>query len=245
VDSEYVNLSEWTLIHIHILQLEQEGLVTRTFRRLDPERQQAILTAILDEAAERGPAALNIKQVAERAGVSVGSLYTYFPNREGMLAFAVEVCVRFVTEQFDQFRPYLLALPLREALEAYLVGGVEWSRMYAGFLRLFARAAYHGDPELAESLVRPIATLLLDMVREMLTLATERGEIRADMDLEATARIVHALTVAAGDGQLLPYLNTYFQVVDQDVPPERLTAALMDLLLRGIGAAQNEEEDHG
>ena len=56
--------SDWSEFQPYILQLEQEGLVTRTFRRLDPQRQQAILNAILDEAAERGPAALNIKLVA-------------------------------------------------------------------------------------------------------------------------------------------------------------------------------------
>jgi len=245
MSSEYVNLSEWTQIHTHILHLEQAGLVTRTFRRLDPERQQAILTAILDQAAEKGPEVLNIKQVAERAGVSVGSLYTYFPNREGMLVFAVEVCVCFVTEQFEQFRPYLAALPLRKALNAYLVGGVEWSRMYAGFLRLFARAAYHGDPELAESLVRPVATLLREMVTEMVTAAAERGELREDVDLEAAARIIHALTVAAGDSQLLPYLNTYFQVTDEAVSEERMLEALVDLVLQGIGATQDEGGDHG
>lgn len=245
MSSEYVTLSEWTQIHTHILHLEQAGLVTRTFRRLDPERQQAILTAILDEAAAEGPEALNIKQVAERAGVSVGSLYTYFPNREGLLAFAVEVCVRFVAGQFDQYRPYLQALPLRDALEAYLVGGVEWSQMYAGFLRLFARAAYHGDPELADSLVRPIAALLLDMVSEMVAAAAGRGELRSDVDLEAATRLIHALTIAAGDSQLLPYLNTYFQVLDQDLPPERLTSALIDFVLRGIGAEQSGNEGHG
>lgn len=231
-----VNLSEWTQVHTHILHLEQEGLVTRTFRRLDPDRQLAILSAILDEAAEKGPATLNIKQVAERAGVSVGSLYTYFPNREGMLAFAVELCVRFITDAFHEFRPYLLAVPLRDALTAYLVGGVEWSRMYVGMLRLFVRAAYHGDAELADSLVRPIATLLRDMVHDMLVGAVERGEIRDDVDLEATTRIVHALTIAVGDGQLLPYLNTYFQVVDEDMSPERVMEAMLDLLMRGIGS---------
>lgn len=231
-----VNLSEWTQVHTHILHLEQEGLVTRTFRRLDPDRQLAILAAILDEVAEKGPTTLNIKQVAERAGVSVGSLYTYFPNREGMLAFAVELCVRFITDAFDEFRPYLLAMPLRDALTAYLVGGLEWSRMYTGMLRLFARAAYHGDAELADSLVRPIATLLRDMVHDMLVGAAERGEIRDDVDLEATTRIIHALTIAVGDGQLLPYLNTYFQVVDEDVSPERVMEAMLDLLMRGIGA---------
>jgi AcrR family transcriptional regulator len=234
MSSEYIDFSEWTQIHNQILHLEQAGLVTRTFRRLDPVRQQAILVAILDESAEKGPGRLNIKQVAERAGVSVGSLYTYFPKREGMLDFAVEICVRFIREQFDQFRPFLIAMPLQEALEAYLVGGVAWSRMYAGFLRLFARAAYHGDPELSETLVRPIATLLREMVADMLAAATKRGEIQQDVDLEATTRLIHALTIAAGDSQLLPYLNAYFQVTDENVSEERILQALISLVVNGI-----------
>ncbi len=230
-----MELSDWAHIHMYIPQLEGEGLVTRTFRRLDPERQQAILIAILDEAAERGPSALNIKQVAERAGVSVGSLYTYFPNRDGMLAFAIQVCVRYVTTAFDEYRPYLSAMPLRQALTAYMIGGIEWSRMAMGLMRLFARAAYHGDPELSETLVRPIANLLRHMVHDMLSGAFERGEIREDVDLEATERIIHALTIAAGDSQLLPHLNTYFQVTDDEVPPERSLEALISLVIEGIG----------
>jgi AcrR family transcriptional regulator len=230
-----MELSDWVHIHTHILQLEGQGLVTRTFRRLDPERQQAILIAILDEAAEEGPSALKIKQVAERAGVSVGSLYTYFPNRDGMLAFAIQVCVRYVTAAFDEFRPYLSAMPLRQALAAYMIGGIEWSRMVMGLIRLFARAAYHGDPELSETLVRPIATLLRQMVRDMLNGAVERGEIRGNVDLEATERIIHALTIAVGDSQLLPYLNTYFQVFDNEVPLERSLEAMLSLVVNGIG----------
>ena len=40
-----------------LLDLEQQGKITRTFRRLDPDRQRLILDAILIEAAEKGPAA--------------------------------------------------------------------------------------------------------------------------------------------------------------------------------------------
>ena len=191
---------DWTQLHSYILQLEQEGLVTRTFRRLDPARQQAVLTAILDEAVEKGPTALNIKQVAKRAGVSVGALYTYFENRDGMLNFAIELCARFVTDILNSFRPYLAALPLREALTGYLVGGVEWGKTQAGLLRLFARAAYYGDPELAEPLVRPVATALRQMVHDILAQAAERGEIRQDVDLEATTRVIHALMIAIACG---------------------------------------------
>ena len=87
------------------MQFEQEGLVTRTFRRLDPERQQAVVHAILEEAGEKGPTAINIKEVARRADVSVGSLYQYFGNRDGLLDFAVALCVRYMVDMFDSVWP--------------------------------------------------------------------------------------------------------------------------------------------
>jgi AcrR family transcriptional regulator len=228
--------SDWLQLHAHILQLEKEGLVTRTFRRLDPDRQEAVLLAILDEAAEKGPASLNIKLVADRAGVSVGSLYAYFHDRDGMLNFAVELCARFLNAMLNSYRPMLAAMPLRDGLMAYLAGGVEWSQAYMGLLRLFVRAAYQGDTDLAEKLVRPIATTLRETIHDMLAAAVQRGELRADLDLEATVRLVHALMLAAGDSLLIPYLNVYFQVQDETLPPERMLNALLDLILRGIGA---------
>jgi AcrR family transcriptional regulator len=235
-----MELSDWPQMHGHILQLEQEGLVTRTFRRLDPGRQQAILTAILDEAIEKGPTSLNIKQVAERAGVSVGSLYNYFVNRDGLLNFAVELCGRFLADVFDSFRPYLASMPLREALMAYMTGGIEWSQTQVGLIQFFLRAAYRGDPDLTERFVRPIATSLRGIVREMLAQAAKRGELREDVDLEATTRVIHALTIAVGDSQLLPYLNTYLQVTGDDLSFEQVLEAMHGLILHGISTQQEK-----
>jgi TetR/AcrR family transcriptional regulator len=228
--------SEWPQLQTHILALEQEGLVTRTFRRLDPARQGAVIQAILDEAAEKSPTALNIKQVAERAGVAVGSLYQYFGNRANLLAFAVELCVRQMTDLFALSRPYLLEMPLREALTAYLSYGIEWSQTQLGFIQFFGRAAYHGDPELADKVVRPVAQAMREVLQEILTSAARRGELRPEIDVEAAARVVNALTIAVADSQLLPYLNNYFQVTDEGVPLERIIVALVDLVINGIAA---------
>ncbi|MBI5565099.1 MAG: TetR/AcrR family transcriptional regulator [Chloroflexi bacterium] len=235
MSSQSVNLTEWTQVHQHILQFEQEELVTRTFRRLDPERQQAVITAILDEAIEKGPTALNIKQVAERAGVAIGSLYQYFGNREGLMNFTIELCVRYMADLFNSYRPFLTAMPLREGLTAYLTGGVEWSQTQSGLLQIFARAAYHGDAALADRVVKPIATTLRGIVHDMLLAAQQRGEIRSDIDLEATTRIIHALTIAVGDAELLPYLNNYFQVTDKKVSSQKILDALLALIVQGIG----------
>jgi len=227
-------LPEWSQIHTIILELEQAGVVTRTFRRLDPQRQQVIVNAILDEALEKGPAAINIKKVAERAGVALGSLYQYFGNREGLLEFSTQLCVRLLTSSFDQFRPMLAALPLREALTYYLTGAMEWSKTQMGLIQFFGRAAYQGDPVLAEKVVRPVAEAMRLTMFEILQAAQERGEIRPELDLEVTARTVNAWMIALGDSQLLPYLNNYFQVTDEAVPFERAISNAIDLLVRGL-----------
>jgi AcrR family transcriptional regulator len=234
-----VIVTEWTKIQACIFQLEQEGLVTRTFRRLDPERQNEIILAILAEATEKGPTRVNVKAVAKRAGTAVGTLYTYFPNREGMLNFVIELVTRFTLEEMVSYRPIFLTMPIREALNLYLAGGIEWSQLFAGFIQLFARAAYQGDPQLQERLVRPVANLLRSIVHDMLVEAIQRGEVRPDIDLEATSRVVHALTIAIGDSQLLPYLNTYFQVSDGTVSPEQSLKAMIELIMQGIGKDQN------
>jgi AcrR family transcriptional regulator len=171
--------------------------------------------------------------------VALGSLYQYFPDRQRMLQFAVELCVKFVTDSFNAFRPYLAQMPLADALGMYLSGGVEWSGMYTSFLRLFARAAYHGEPALTDTLVRPVATTLREMVNDILAAAQARGELRDDLDLEAATRLVHALTIACGDSQLLPYLNDYFQVTGDAVDAPRMTAAFVGLVLKGIGRRDN------
>ena len=73
------------------------------------------------------------------------------------------------------------------------------------------------------------------IVHAMLAQGIERGEVRSDIDLEATTRAVNAAMIAIGDGQLLPYLNNYFQVTDRKVSARRVTDALVSLILRGIG----------
>lgn len=63
-------------------------------RRPSQERAQATVAAILGAAAEviasEGYAAMTTNKVAARAGVSIGSLYQYFPNKQAILVSLLE-----------------------------------------------------------------------------------------------------------------------------------------------------------
>jgi AcrR family transcriptional regulator len=172
--------------------------------------------------------------VAERAGVAVGSLYQYFNNREGLLTFATRLCAVLMTDAFQMIEPYLRDMPLRDALRAYLMGGMEWGDTMTGLVQFVARAAYTGDPALAKTVVQPIADAMLEIVKNLLTAAQKRGELRPDLDLDATARTVNALIIAVGDSQLLPYLNNYFRVTDESMPLERVIDSVVALVTSGI-----------
>src|SRR3954467_7106195 len=52
------------------------------WRRLPEERPQQIIDAALAVFGERGLAAARLEDIAKRAGVSKGTIYLYFPNKE-------------------------------------------------------------------------------------------------------------------------------------------------------------------
>lgn len=229
------------MVHIdpaRLYELEREGLVTATYRRLDPERQSAITAAILAEALARGPARVRLKETAAAAGVSVGSLYQYFGDRDGVLGFAIELVSGQLVAELSEAVPVLAALPLRDGLTAWISGGAEWTQEQAAAMKFFARGAYEGDPLVAQRLVRPVAVVMVDAIRAMLVAGVERGEVRTDIDIDATARAVHVLFSGVMDAAHLPGLGEYFRVAEETTTVSDTVAAAIDLVVRGVGVQE-------
>lgn len=94
-------------------------------RRRSPvqARSRETVAAVLEAAAQvferHGYAAGTTNRIASRAGVSIGSLYQYFPNKESILVALVE---RHIEQGEERLAPLALAFvaeppPLREGLE--------------------------------------------------------------------------------------------------------------------------------
>lgn len=81
---------------------------------------ETILRATAHILKREGYDALSTNKVAERAGVSVGSLYQYFPNKASLVAALVD---RHVEEMFATIlaeAPALMALPIDQAVRRYV-----------------------------------------------------------------------------------------------------------------------------
>ena len=78
-------------------------------------RSRFTVRQIVEAAArvfeERGYAGANTNRIAERAGVSIGSLYQYFPNKESILAVLLEQHTQEVANAVEAIRRHVAEEP--------------------------------------------------------------------------------------------------------------------------------------
>lgn len=116
---------------------------TQARRQPRQERSRATVDAITQAAAyilvKFGWDRLTTNAIAERAGVNVGSLYQYFPNKEAIVA---ELQCRHVTQTRRKLTKALAQLPgqrsLREALVLLVSGMVDEHRVAPAVHRAIA-----------------------------------------------------------------------------------------------------------
>lgn len=162
-------------------------------------RSQATCDAILEAAARiletEGGHRLTTNHVAARAGVSVGSLYQYFPSKQAILAELIRRMRQEMLADFEQ--------AAREAKGRELAFAVD--ALTAASLRHHLRR-----PALAQALEREETTLQLDdeihalkaRMRELIIEVLREGSVaepeRTGMDVMALARGISDAAIQAG-----------------------------------------------
>lgn len=175
---------------------------------------EVILQATAQVLSRDGRERLTTNRVARVAGVSIGTLYQYFPNREAILAeLARRYEERFLQQLMDRLG-HLGALPLREAVPAFVRFIVE---MHLEEPRL--------HNELAASVPDTQRRLLGDFTRAYLE--AHRDEIRPkDLDLAAYVALEAGEALIHGTALREP----------ERLGDERFLEEVADLMLRYLAA---------
>jgi AcrR family transcriptional regulator len=157
-------------------------------------RSRALVEAVLDATervlAEEGPEYATTTRIAEIAGVSVGSLYQYFPSRDALLAAVIERRVERDEQQLLTLAAELADAPLATALRA----GAR-----------FVVDVYRREPDLYRTMVDEMDRVARDarvqvmmddaIARTVAMLAPHREALRVD-DLELAAYVLVTAQVA-------------------------------------------------
>jgi AcrR family transcriptional regulator len=209
----------------------------RWARRKDA-RPEEIIAAALDLFVERGYAATRLDDVAACAGVSKGTLYLYFENKEDLFKAVVRGNMlpvlqhgEALVENFAGSSSELLRQLVRGWWE--LTG----SSKVTGLPKLVIAEAGN-FPDLAKFYYDEVILRAHSMFRRVLRRGIETGEFR-DVDVD------HLVHVALAPMVMLAVWNHSFACCEHEqLQPQRYLDAYLDMLLNGLRKPQAPEKSH-
>jgi AcrR family transcriptional regulator len=161
------------------------------WRRLPEERPRQIIAAALEVFGENGLAAARLDDIAKRAGLSKGTIYLYFPNKEELFR---EVVRQTVVRQIEAGERSLEDAP---ASAAETLG--QFARNYWTFIRSpeFApifRMVYsemHAFPDLARFYAEEVVARGHRLITSVIQQGISAGEFRL-LEPSVAARMLTA-----------------------------------------------------
>lgn len=139
------------------------------------EMVQCILNAGMHVIEEEGLHAMTTNRVAERAGVSVGSLYQYFANRDSILAGIIERSMLDIMRLLQMSQAAGLDQPVEHLLRGGLILMLRYYDPHLPVVRRVLREA----PLLADNgMLSSMEQLLVDLIRDYLLHNSHRYRLR-------------------------------------------------------------------
>src|SRR5580692_6679069 len=200
---------------------------TEPRRRRKAERPQEIIEAAFAEFSRNGYATTTLDQIAERAGVTKGTIYVYFESKEHLFISMVREFTKPTMETVqDMFKTHdgSTADLLRDQFSFIYEHLVEDRRRREVVRMLIAEAPRF--PELADRDHAEILRPCLDMLRQAIQRGVDRGEIRNSAIVEQPQVVIGPIALVDVWMMLFDYrqpldLKAYFN-------------AHLDMVLNGV-----------
>jgi AcrR family transcriptional regulator len=200
---------------------------TDTRRRRKAERPKEILESAFVEFSRNGHAATTLDQIAERAGVTKGTIYVYFENKEhlfiSMVREVMRVALDTVHEMFETHEGS--TADLLHAQFSFIYQHIVEDRRRREVVRMLIAEAPR-FPELADRYHEEILRPCLDMLRQAIQRGMDRGEIRQSSIVDSPQVVIAPIAL----------VDLWLMMFD-DRQPLDLKAyfdAHLDLVLNGL-----------
>src|SRR5438477_314115 len=173
--------------------MSEPAVESPRWRRLPEERPRQILEAAFSVFAERGLAAARLDDIAKHAGLSKGTIYLYFPNKEELFREVVRSSVIAFIARAEAF--FEAERDPVQALNKWMEGYWSWLRspVFPAMHRL-VNSELRSFPDLATFYATEVIERGQRLVRGILERAMDDGTFRR-MDPQVAARMLSSIFV--------------------------------------------------
>ncbi len=205
-----------------------------TFANLAEDKQQAIIKAAIFEFSDQGYQKASCNNVVKVAGISKGSLFQYFGNKEGLFLFVfgrfiqkVKGAVKEATTSKDDFF---------DLVQAILVAGLRFVDRYPQYFQMYLRVLFEQDIPRRQELLAEVRLFSREYFGPHCQVAQEQGVIRADIAVEMVIFILDAALDRFLQAYARPYLDSGLGLASLDANElQGKVEELLRVLKDGLG----------
>ncbi|TGN04557.1 TetR/AcrR family transcriptional regulator [Leptospira bandrabouensis] len=207
-----------------------------SFERISEEKRNRILSTAISEFANRGFTSANTNTIAQKAGISVGSLYKYFETKEDFFLTVVDHGITQLEKTLESVLS--MDLDLFGKIEKIIRIIQTHSRINQDIIRLYNEMTTESNYELITRLSGELESLSAKCYIEMINLAKKEGTIRSDVDSNLSAFLLDNIFMTLQ----FSYSTVYYKermkiylgddIFDKD---EDVVAGVMRVIRRALG----------
>ncbi len=155
-------------------------LYKAAFDKIPKEKRDRILSVAIKEFADNGFENTSIQQIAKKAGISVGSVYKYFENKETLFSMVVH-------EGMSSLENLLMSLA--DSSEDILVKAekiirelLKYSRKNPELIKLYCQLTTSDNSEFLNGISQRIEAVSASVYTVTISKAQETGDVRKDVN---------------------------------------------------------------
>lgn len=155
-------------------------LCKAAFDKIPKEKHDRILRVAIEEFANNGFENTSIQQIAKKSGISVGSVYKYFENKETLFSLVVQEGMASLEN---------LLVGLADSSEDILIKAetiiralLEFSRKQPELIKLYCQLTTGDNSEFLNALSQRIEAMSASIYTVTISKAQETGDVRNDIN---------------------------------------------------------------
>ncbi len=208
-----------------------------TFRHLPPDKQERVLEAALTEFADQGFQAASLNRMVAQAGIAKGSVYQYFPNKEGMFRFIFENALALVRHTLLQVKEETLEHGLFTRLEQSLLAGVRFLKEHPRIFSLYLKIQFDKNVPFRDEFLAAVRRHASEYFGSLVRRARARGELRPGLPEETMLFLLDAVFDRFLQAAAIPALDPTLGLHQADEAAlQRRIRQLVNLLRDGLAA---------
>ncbi len=205
----------------------------QTFFNLPEEKRQSVIDAALEEFSLYDYKTASLSRMVEKAGIAKGSMYQYFENKKDLYLYlmnhAAEVKLGYLTEHTRTYGKDFFSL-LKEISHA----STRFNLSQPKYSRILYHAAREKHNEELGDLAAEIREVARRYIKEMMLTASQRGEIRSDIDIDLASFCVNQISIDIEDFVSTKFGFSYSQVLREGQESLPITEQQVEEVLDGM-----------